>query len=297
MYSSITANKLKTAVIMALFIVLIGGIGWIISQALAEPGFFIPIVVFAIIYAAIGYFASAKIATAMTGAKPIAKRDNPRLYKIVENLSITAGMPIPKVYIIDDPAPNAFATGRKPQNSIVGVTTGLLEQLDDNELEGVIAHELSHIQNYDIRVMGIVLVLVTIVAFISDMVLRIGIFGGFGGGDRGGNGLAIVLAIVAAIIAPIVAMLLKFAVSRRRELLADASGVQLTRYPEGLASALEKISSYQHPMRKANSSTAHMFISNPLKGNKAARRFSNLFSTHPPVEQRLQQLEKVGRTL
>lgn len=297
MYSAITANKLKTVLLIALFIVIIGAIGWVVSVAMDSSGLFIPIAIFAIVYALIGYFASAKIATAMTGAKPITKKESPRLYRTVENLAITAGMPMPKVYIINDEAPNAFATGRNPRNSIVGVTTGLLAMMDDNELEGVIAHELSHIQNYDIRVMGVVLVLVTIIAFISDMMLRIGLFGGFGGGGDRGNALGIVLAIAAAIIAPIVALLLKAAVSRRRELLADSSGALLTRYPDGLASALQKIGSYNKPMRKANSSTAHLFISNPLGKGKGARKFANLFSTHPPVEQRVEKLQKMGREL
>ena len=296
MYSSIRANQVKTFVIMTLFIVVVGALGYVVSIALESPGLFIPVAVFALVYAIIGYFASAKVATAMTGAKPIEKRQAPNLYRTVENLTIAAGMPMPKVYIIEDPAPNAFATGRNPENSIVGVTTGLLEVLDDKELEGVIAHELSHIQNYDIRVMGIVLVLVTIVAFISDMVLRIGLFGGFGGNERG-NAVAIALALIAAIIAPLVAMMLKFAVSRRRELLADSSGALLTRYPDGLASALQKISSYNRPMQKANSSTAHMFISNPLGRGKTARKFANLFSTHPPTEQRIEQLQKIGKQL
>lgn len=296
MYSSIRANQVKTFVIMTLFVVVVGALGYVVSIALESPGLFIPVAVFALVYAIIGYFASAKVATAMTGAKPIEKRQAPNLYRTVENLTIAAGMPMPKVYIIQDPAPNAFATGRNPENSIVGVTTGLLEVLDDKELEGVIAHELSHIQNYDIRVMGIVLVLVTIVAFISDMVLRIGLFGGFGGNERG-NAVAIALALVAAIIAPLVAMMLKFAVSRRRELLADSSGALLTRYPDGLASALQKISSYNRPMQKANSSTAHLFISNPLGRGKTARKFANLFSTHPPTEQRIEQLQKIGKQL
>ena len=297
MYSSIRANQVKTFVIMSLFVVVVGLLGYVVSLALESPGLFIPVAVFAAVYAIIGYFASAKVATAMTGAKPIEKRQAPKLYRTVENLTIAAGMPMPKIYIIEDPAPNAFATGRNPENSIVGVTTGLLEMLDDKELEGVMAHELSHIQNYDIRVMGIVLVLVTIVAFISDMILRIGLFGGFSGGNERGNAIAIVLALVAAIIAPLVAMLLKFAVSRRRELLADSSGALMTRYPEGLASALQKISGYNRPMQRANSSTAHLFISNPLGRGKTAKKFANLFSTHPPTEQRIEQLNKMGRQL
>ena len=297
MYSNIRSNQIKTFVIMALFIVVVGALGFVVSLALDSPGLFIPVAVFALIYAIVGYFASARIATMMTGAKPIEKRDAPGLYRTVENLTIAAGMPMPKIYIIEDPAPNAFAAGRKPEDAIVGVTTGLLDMMDDSELEGVMAHELSHIQNYDTRVMGIVLVLVTVVALISDMVLRIGLFGGFGGGNDRGNAIMVVLAIVAALIAPIVATLLKLAVSRRRELLADSSAALLTRYPDGLASALRKISSYKQPMRRANSSTSHLFISNPLGQGKKARTFANLFSTHPPVEQRLEQLEEAGRKL
>lgn len=297
MYSAVTANKFKSIVLIALFIVILGAIGWIISEVLASPGIFIPVLIFAVVYAVVGYFASAKIATAMTGAKPVTKKEAPRLYRTVENLAITAGMPMPSVYIIDDPAPNAFATGRKPENSIVAVTSGLLDMMDDSELEGVIAHELSHIQNYDIRVMGIVLVLVTIIAFVSDMLLRIGLFGGLGGNREGGGAVMIALTLVAAVLAPIVALLLKAAVSRRRELLADASGTLLTRYPEGLANALRKIEGYGKPMRKANSSTAHLFISNPLGKGKTARRFAKLFSTHPPVEERVEQLQDMGQQL
>ncbi len=297
MYSAVTANKFKTVVLIGLFIVIIGAIGWLISEVMASPGIFIPVLIFAIVYAIVGYFASAKIATAMTGAKPVTKKEAPRLYRTVENLTITAGIPMPKVYIINEQAPNAFATGRKPENSIVAVTTGLLDIMDDSELEGVIAHELSHIKNYDIRVMGIVLVLVTVIAFVSDMILRVGLFGGFGRGKDSGGAFVIILSIVAAIVAPIVALLLKAAVSRRRELLADASGVFLTRYPEGLANALRKIESHSKPMRKANSATAHLFISNPLGGNKTARWFAKLFSTHPPVDERVAELHEMGQQL
>lgn len=297
MYSAVTANKVKTVILIAMFVLLIGGIGWVVSYVMESPGFFIPIAVFALVYAVLGYFASAKIATAMSGAKPVTKKEAPRLYRTVENLAITAGMPMPKVYIIDDPAPNAFATGRKPEKSIVAVTSGLLDMMNDSELEGVVAHELSHIQNYDIRVMGIVLVLVTVIAFISDFMLHIGLFGGFGNDNREGGAVMMVVGLIAAIIAPIVALLLKAAVSRRRELLADASGVQLTRYPEGLMNALRKIEGYGRPMRKANSATAHLFISNPLGKGKNARRFAKLFSTHPPVEERVDQLQDMGRQL
>lgn len=297
MYSAVAANKIKTVILMAIFIAIIAAIGWIISAAMQSPGIFIPIAIFALVYAVFGYFASAKIATAMTGAKEVSKKDAPRLYRTVENMSITAGLSMPKVYVIDDPAPNAFATGRKPEKSIVAATTGLLDMMDDTELEGVIAHEMSHIQNYDIRVMGIVLVLVTVIAFISDFMLHMGLFGGFSNDNKEGGAIMIALSLAAAIIAPIIALLLKAAVSRRRELLADASGVHLTRYPEGLINALRKIENYSRPMQKANSATAHLFISNPLGKGKAARRFAKLFSTHPPVDERVDQLQDMGREL
>jgi heat shock protein HtpX len=296
-YSAATANKVKTVILIAMFVAIIAAIGWVISISMQRPGIFIPVAIFALVYATVGYFASAKIATAMTGAKEVGKKDAPRLYRTVENMSITAGLPMPKVYVIDDPAPNAFATGRKPDKSIVAATTGLLDMMEDPELEGVIAHEMSHIQNYDIRVMGVVLVLVTIIAFISDFLLHMGLFGGFSDDNREGGAIMIALSLAAAIIAPIAAMLLKAAVSRRRELLADVSGVQLTRYPEGLINALCKIENYSRPMQKANSATAHLFISNPLGKGKASRRFAKLFSTHPPVDERVDQLQEVGREL
>ncbi len=296
MYSSIRKNKVKTILIMVVFILLISALGGVFAAALETPGFFIFTLIFAISYAAIGYFTSAKMAIAMTGAKPVTKAEAPRLYRIVENLSITAGMPMPKVYIVDDPAPNAFATGRNPENGVVAATTGILELLDDTELEGVMAHEMSHVQNYDIRVTSIVIALVTVVAFLSDFLMRIGLFGGVGDRDRGGAMLAI--SIVASIIAPLVAMMLQLAVSRKREFLADASGALLTRYPEGLASALQKIETTARPMRKANNATAHLFLSNPFGRNgKQGQFMRKLFSTHPPTSERVAQLEKMKTSL
>ncbi|MEX2398803.1 MAG: M48 family metalloprotease [Candidatus Saccharimonadales bacterium] len=296
MYSAINKNKIKTVVIIAAFIAVISAIGAVFSYTLDSPSIFIPVLIFAIVYSVVGYFASAKMAIAMTGAKEVTKKEAPRLYRTVENLTITAGMPMPKVYIVNDPAPNAFATGRDPYHGVVAATTGLLEILDDNELEGVMAHEISHVQNYDIRVNSIVIALVTVVALLSDFLLRIGFWGG---GNRGGgvNAIALGLAIAAAIIAPIIAVMLQMAVSRKREFLADASGSLLTRYPDGLASALRKIESYARPMKKANDATAHLFISNPFGKEKRGKAIRKLFSTHPPTDARVQQLQKMGDKL
>jgi heat shock protein HtpX len=279
--------------------VLIGSLGWVFAEVQGTYAIFVGVLIFAVVYAFIGYYASAKIALALSGAKPIEKKDAPRLYRIVENLSITAGLPMPKVYMINDLAPNAFATGRDPKNAAVAATTGILDLLDDKELEGVMAHEMSHVGNYDIRVMGVVLVLVTVIALLSDIFMRMMWFGGGRRNDRGGGGGALVLVgILAAVIAPLIATLLKLAVSRKREYLADASGALLTRYPEGLASALEKIGSYSSPMRHASSATAHLFFANPLK-NKQGKEggFAHLFSTHPPIAERVRRLQDMGGKL
>lgn len=296
MYSSIAKNKFKTVLIIAAFLVLMSVLGWVFSVTLDNPSIFLPVLIFAVSYAGISYFASSKMAIAMTGAKPVTKDQSPRLYRTVENLSITAGLPMPKIYVIDDSAPNAFATGRNPEHGIVGVTTGLLDMMDDTELEGVMAHELSHIQNYDIRVTSIVIALVTIVAFLSDMLFRIGLFGGIDNDSRAGA-IGLVISLVAAVIAPLVAMMLQMAVSRRREFLADASGALLTRYPDGLAGALGKIESYSRPMRKANNATAHLFMSNPFGRSKRGSFMRKLFSTHPPTHERIDKLQKMGTEL
>ncbi len=235
------------------------------------------------------YFYSDKIAIKSAGAVEIEKNDNPYVYRMVENLSITAGMPMPKVHIINSPALNAFATGRDPEHASIAITTGLIEALENEELEGVIAHELSHIRNYDIRVMTIVVVLVGTIALVSDMFFRVRLYGG-GRSNNKNSGQAgailMVIGIVLLILSPIIAELIKLAVSRKREYLADASGALLSRYPEGLARALEKISASQVPFDKASKATAHMFIGNPFKGKK----FSKLWSTHPPAEDRIAKL-------
>ncbi len=285
MYKAIAANKRNTILIMALFIGLVAGIGYVVSALYGEPSITWWVLAGVTIYALIQYFAAAKLATAMTGAKQIEKRDNPRLYRMVENLSITLGMPMPKVYIIDDPAPNAFATGRDPKHAIVAATTGLMEIMDDNELEAVMAHEMGHVQNYDIRVSMIAFGLVSAIAILSDIVLRMLFFGG----DRRDSNMhpaVLIIGLVVVILAPIIATMVQLAVSRQREFLADASGAMTTRDPESLAKALEKLQSYGQPMKRQNSSTAHLFFSNPLKKGG----LSKLFSSHPPLEDRIERL-------
>lgn len=300
MYSAISRNKAKTIAIMIGFVVFMAAFGFILDRAFASTGLFVAVVVFAVIYSIVSYFMAAKLALALSGAKPVAKADAPDLYRIVENLAITAGLPTPKIYLIDDAAPNAFATGRDPAHAYVAVTSGLLAMMDKEELEGVIAHELSHVGNYDIRLMAIVLALVSVVSLVSHFFLRMT----FWGGNRRSNnqdeagGLFLVIGLVAAIIAPIVATLIQLAVSRRREYLADASGALLTRYPDGLASALTKIGTYARPMQHASTATAHLFIANPL-GNASGLggRIAGLFSTHPPITDRIQRLEAMERTV
>ena len=236
------------------------------------------------------YGFSDKVVIKMTGAKEIAKADAPELYNIVENLSITAGLPMPKVYIVNDPAPNAFATGRNPEHAVVAATTGLLQILDRTELEGVMAHELAHVGNRDMLVMTVAVVLAGFIAILADFFMRAMIFGG--GNDRNKHPIFMVVAIVGIILAPIAAQLIQMAVSRKREYLADATGALLTRYPEGLASALEKISSTSRPMRKASHATAHLFISDPFEGEKRGllQKIGGMFQTHPPVAERLARL-------
>lgn len=292
MYSQIASNKRKTIFIMSLFVLVIGAIGYAYGLYVGDFNSLYVIFGFAIIYALISYFVSSRVALAVNGAHEIQKKDNPRLYRVVENLSIATGLPMPKVYLINDPAPNAFATGRDPKHSHVAATTGLLELLEDNELEGVMAHEMGHIQNYDIRVMMIVFACVSIVGIMSDFLLRIMWFGG-SDDDDGGSPIALILALVLAIVAPVVAMLVQLAVSRRREFLADATGALTTRYPEGLAAALKKIEQHGSVLKRQNSSTAHFFFANPLKN----RSFAKLFSTHPPTSERIAKLEHMGGEL
>lgn len=286
MYSEIAANKRKTILLMLVFVALISAVAYAFSLYFGDDSIVVYALTFSVIYALVSYFGSARIALGMSGAKPIAKKDAPELYRTVENLTIAAGMPMPQVYIMDDPSPNAFATGRDPKRSYVAVTTGLLEIMDKTELEGVISHELSHVRNYDIRVMAITAALVSVIAILSDMLIRMSIWGG--GDSDNDNSFGIFIAIAVAIITPLVAMLVQLAVSRKREYLADASGAEMTRYPEGLASALRKLQEYGKPMKKASTATSHLFISNPL-GKKGVA--SSLLSTHPPLEERIAKLE------
>ncbi len=277
--------------IMIVFFSVVIGMGYIASQYFGNVYILYVAVAISLIMNIGSFWFSDKIAIKSAGAIPISKEDNPDLWNLVENLSITAGLPMPKLHIIHDPAPNAFATGRNKYNAAVAVTTGLMERLDKTELEGVIAHELAHIGNRDILVMSVATVLVGFVAILADMLGRMAMFGGLSGSDRESNGthpIAIVVGIIVMFLGPLVAQLMQMAVSRKREFLADATGALLTRYPEGLASALEKISSYSAPMRRANSATAHMFISNPFGANSKSGKFMRkLFSTHPPVEERI----------
>lgn len=288
MYSAIAANKRNTFFIILIFVAIIAGLGLLFSQLYGSTGIFWGAMVGAAVYSLIQYFAAAKIALAVNGAKEIQKRDNPRLYRIVENLAITTGMPMPKVYIIDDPAPNAFATGRDPSHAYVAATSGILDLMSDRELEAVMAHEMGHVQNYDIRVMMIVFGLVSAIGFIADILTHVFWFSD--SDDRPSNPIFIILAIVAALISPIVAALVQAAISRQREYLADATGAMTTRDPEALASALEKIGAAGSRMRRQNTSTAHLFFANPLK----ASAIMNAFSTHPPVEQRVARLRGMG---
>ena len=293
MYSAIAANKRNTFIIIGGFIALLGVLAWLWGQYSGNGSSAIWIIALVIGYALIQYYAGSRLAVAISGAKEIQKRDNPRLWNIVENLSISHGMPMPKVYIIQDAAPNAFATGRKPENSIVAATTGLLEIMDDNELEGVMAHELSHIKNYDVRVSMIVFGLVSAIGILADMAIRMSFYSGLSGRSRNNGQLGAVLVIagiVGMIIAWLIGPLVSAAVSRQREYLADASGVQMTRYPDGLASALEKLGQYGKPMKRANSAMAHMYINDPLKPGLVERSFS----THPPIPKRVERLKQIG---
>lgn len=285
MYSAIAANKRKTWLIMVLFLLIIGGLGWLVSAIYGRPSFLYLALAAAAIYALIQYFMAARLALALNGAHEISKQDDPRLWRTVENLAIATGMPMPKIYIIDDPAPNAFATGRDPRHAVVATTSGLLAIMTDTELESVLAHELGHVKNYDIRVMMIVFGLVAAIGLIADIILRMMWFGG-DNEERSPNPILIVAGIAAAILAPIAATLVQLAVSRRREYLADSTSALTTRYPEGLVSALEKIRDHGSSMKRQNTATAHLFFANPLKGNSLAK----LFSTHPPIEDRIRRL-------
>jgi heat shock protein HtpX len=298
MYQQISSNIWKSYGFMFLFIILIGLVGYAFAQY-THSWFILPIaVVFAVVSSIGSYYYSDKIVLAMSNARPATQEENAFLVNTVEGLSLAAGLPVPKIYVIDDSAPNAFATGRDPNHAVICVTTGIMQKLNRVELEGVVAHEMSHIKDYDIRLMAIVAILAGTVVLISDWLLRIMWWGGFRGGDdddnRGGGGnnpAVLVVALVAAILAPIAATLIQLAVSRRREYLADAEGAMLTRFPEGLASALEKIAADDEPLEAANKATAHLYIENPLREHGGF--LNSLFSTHPPIEERIKRLRQM----
>ncbi|HPF31357.1 MAG TPA: M48 family metalloprotease [Candidatus Saccharibacteria bacterium] len=283
MYRAIAENKRKTLMIMAVFVGLISAIGWVISSFYGNTQITYYVIAGAILYALLQYYMADKLAVTMTGAHQIEKRDNPRLYRIVENLSIANGLPMPKVYIIEDSAPNAFATGRDPRHSIVASTTGLLDLMNDNELEGVMAHEMGHIQNYDVRLSMVTFGLVSVIGLLSDIVFRMFLYGD---NDSDNSPAGMVIGIIILILAPIIATIVQLAISRQREYLADATSAITTRNPEGLASALEKLKQNGRPMKRQNTASAHLFINNPLK----AGFINKLFSTHPPLDERIARL-------
>ncbi len=293
LYTQQARNVRKTWLLMGTFLLLVIAIGYAISWYYQSSIFLYVAVAFAFIMNFYSYWNSHKLVLRMTGARPVTKQEAPELYNIVENLAITTGLPMPKVYIIDDPAPNAFATGRNPENAVVAATTGLLQMLNRSELEGVMAHEMAHVQNRDMLVMTVAVVLAGFIAIIADFFAR-ALF--WGGGNRDRSPIFLVIGLVGIILAPIAAQMIQLAISRRREYLADASAALMTRYPEGLASALEKISGYSQPMRRTSHATAHLFISDPYgksKRQSIGSWFNGLFRTHPPAEKRIASLRGI----
>lgn len=293
------ANIRKTWFLITIFLVLISTIGWVFSRIYGNPGILLFAVIFSTITSLISYWYSDKIVIATTGAKQIPDNMYPELHNIIENLAITCGLPKPKLYIIDSPQPNAFATGRNPEHAIVAVTTGILQIMERHELEGVLAHEMSHIGNRDMLVSTVVVVLVGVVQLLSDMFLRSMLWGKLGNDRDNGGGqiqvIFLVLGIALAILSPIIAILIQLAVSRKREYLADASGVLLTRYPDGLASALEKLAHDNTPMKQANHATAHLWLDDPYQGKKKTIVWlAKIFMTHPPIEERIKRLREMS---
>ncbi len=290
LYTQQGKNVFRTWMLMGIFLALVMGVGFVMSQYYGNPGILYIAVAFSLVMNVSAFWFSDKVAIASAGAKPADEKEYIELHRIIENLAITAGLPKPRVYIINDAAPNAFASGRDAKHAVIAVTTGLLATLDRSELEGVLAHELSHVGNRDILVMTVAVVLVGFLAIISDIALRMSMFGGDRDRDNK-NPIMMVAVIAAMILAPIAAQLIQLAISRKREFLADASGALLTRYPDGLASALQKISSYPAPMQRASNATAHLFISNPFGAQKAGAFVAKLFSTHPPMQERISALQ------
>lgn len=301
-YSNQSSNVAKTYLLMGLFLTVVVGLGYFISLYYDSPGLFYAAIIFSLIMNVVSFWFSDKIVLSISKARPASRQEYFDFYTVTENLSIAGGLPMPKLYVIDDSAPNAFATGRDKNHAVVAVTSGLLERLDRSELEGVVGHELSHIGNRDILLMSAVVVLVGFVSIISDIFLRNMIFGGRRDNDKeGGGGVLAIVGIILVVLSPIIATLIKLAISRKREYLADASGALLTRYPEGLAKALEKISAYNMPMKVTSNATAHLFISNPFPMAVSGQAnvsggfsFSGLFNTHPPIERRIKILRDMG---
>lgn len=292
-YTHKSENITKTWLLVGVFLAIVLGVGYFLAVQYQNPGILTIAIIFSVVMNIARYWYSDKIALSMARAVPAAGPQYAELNRIVENLAITAGLPAPKVWIIPDRAPNAFATGRNARHASVAVTVGLLEMLDRSELEGVIAHELAHIGNRDILLQSMVAVLVGFVSILADMFTRSLWFGGHRDDEQQGGSVLAIVGIVFIILSPIIATLIQLAISRKREFLADASGALLTRYPDGLASALRKISSYGRPMATASNATAHMYISNPF-GAKATRGISHLFMTHPPVEERIKALSDMA---
>jgi heat shock protein HtpX len=294
LYTHQDSNIRKTWLLMGGFLLMVVGIGYAMSWYLGNSMILYVAVIFALIMNIGSYWYSDKLVLRMTGARPVTLAEAPELYRVVENLSITAGLPMPKVYVVDDPSPNAFATGRDPEHAVVAATTGLLNLLDKNELEGVMAHEMAHVGNRDMLVMTVAVVLAGFVAIVADFFSRALMFGGDNNRDR--HPAFLILGIVGIILAPIAAQMIQMAISRKREYLADASGAMLTRYPEGLASALEKISSFHQPLRRASHATAHLFINDPFSDGRKktlGQHINNLFATHPPMEDRVRILRQM----
>ena len=294
LYTNKESNIRKTWLLFTIFLIVVIGLGWIFSRIYGNPGILFFAVGFSILMSFLSYWYSDKIVIGLSKAKPVTRENARELYNVVENLCITAGLPMPKIYLIEDSSPNAFATGRNPQHAVVAVSSGLLGVLDRSELEGVLAHELSHIGNRDMLLSTMVVVLVGFVALLSDIFLRSMFWRGVGSGnrDRGGQAGAVLMLIglILALLSPLIATLIRLAISRKREFLADASGALLTRYPEGLARALEKIEKYSKPMKYANKAMAHLYIANPFPTKNIAK----LFMTHPPIEERVKALRDMS---
>ncbi|MBI2484753.1 M48 family metallopeptidase [Candidatus Uhrbacteria bacterium] len=293
MYNALAQNKRKSALLVFAFVLLLLALGWALGVWLGNPTNGLVIAgAIALLTTLIGYFAGDKVALAVAGAKKVERRDHPELYRLVENLAISEGLPTPSVYLISDRAPNAFAAGRDPKHAVIAVTQGLLDTLEKVELEGVLAHELGHIKNADVRFMTLVVVLVGSIILLSDMLTRSFLWGR--DRDNRNAGPLLIVGLVLAILSPFIAELIKLAVSREREYLADATAAMTTRYPEGLARALEKIATLDQPLARANHATAHLYIANPFDPHITHRKFETLFSTHPPIEDRIRRLRSLG---